>query len=137
LHKAVKLKKMAKTQETEVNRLNVIGEGTTLNGDIKSDGDVRIDGSITGNITLEGKLVIGKNGTINGEIRCKNSEVNGTVEGKLFVSELLNLKSTAVIKGDIKTSKLAIEPNAVFTGTCNMDGGQSVSTVKDGKSRKQ
>ncbi len=128
---------MAKTQETEVNRLNVIGEGTTLNGDIKSDGDVRIDGSITGNITLEGKLVIGKNGTINGEIRCKNSEVNGTVEGKLFVSELLNLKSTAVIKGDIKTSKLAIEPNAVFTGTCNMDGGQSVSTVKDGKSRKQ
>jgi cytoskeletal protein CcmA (bactofilin family) len=128
---------MAKTQETEVNRLNVIGEGTNINGDIKSDGDIRIDGSITGNITLEGKLVIGKNGKINGEIRCKNSEVSGTVEGKLFVSELLNLKASAVIKGDIKTSKLAIEPNAVFTGTCNMDGGQSSSAVKDGKTKKQ
>ncbi|MFP4662973.1 MAG: polymer-forming cytoskeletal protein [Bacteroidales bacterium] len=127
---------MAKTQETEANRLNVIGEGTTVNGDIKSDGDVRIDGQITGNISIEGKLVIGKKGSLNGEIHCQNCEISGTIEGKIFVRELLSLKASSVIKGDIKTLRLAIEPNAVFTGTCNMDQGKTASAIKDGKTKK-
>ncbi|MFO7790666.1 MAG: bactofilin family protein [Bacteroidota bacterium] len=127
---------MAKSQEIEENRLNIIGEGTMVNGDIKSDGDVRIDGKITGNSNIQGKLVVGNKGNINGEIHCKNAEISGKVDGKLFVSELLSLKASSVIKGDIKTAKLAIEPNAVFTGTCNMDGDKAKPGHVNDKSKK-
>ncbi|MFW5805419.1 MAG: bactofilin family protein [Bacteroidales bacterium] len=127
---------MGKSQEVEANRLNIVGEGTSVNGDIKSDGDVRIDGVITGNSNIQGKLVIGNKGKVNGEIDCKNAEISGTVEGKLFVKELLSLKSSAVIKGDIKTTRLAIEPNAVFTGTCNMDGDKTKPGQVNDKAKK-
>ncbi|MGC9330930.1 MAG: bactofilin family protein [Bacteroidales bacterium] len=127
---------MGKTQEVEANRLNIIGEGTSFNGDIKSDGDVRIDGLITGNSNIQGKLVIGNKGKVNGEIHCQNAEISGKVEGKLFVKELLSLKASSVIKGDIKTTRLAIEPNAVFTGTCNMDSDKPTPD-KPGNTKKQ
>jgi cytoskeletal protein CcmA (bactofilin family) len=121
---------MAKTQEIEQNRLNVIGEGTSITGDIKTNGDIRIDGFLEGNLSTQGKLVIGNNGKIQGEIECKNAEVAGNIEGKIIVNELLSLTSTAKLTGDIITKRLAIEPNAVFTGTCKMDGGQPNPDVK-------
>lgn len=127
---------MAKTQNVEQNRLNVIGEGTNVKGDITTDGDIRIDGKVQGNVSIQGKLVLGPKGQINGEIKCINTELSGYVEGKLFVEELLSLKSTANIKADIETSKLSIEPNAVFTGTCNMDKGNSASGDKNVKTKK-
>lgn len=118
---------MSKVNATpESNAINIIGSGTSITGDINSDGDIRIDGTLNGNLTIAGKVVIGQSGTINGEIQCKNSDVSGTIKGKIKVNELLSLKSTAIIHGDIITSKLAIEPNAVFTGTCNMDGNTPV-----------
>lgn len=106
----------------EMNNLNIIGSGTRLKGNIESSGDIRIDGAIDGVLDTKGKLVIGKSGNSTGEIYCKNAEVSGTIEGKIKVEELLTLRSTARISGDIITSKLAIEPGAVFSGTCNMDG---------------
>lgn len=117
--------------ETESNSLNIIGAGTVIKGEILCDGDIRIDGTLNGNLITKGKIVIGTTGSVNGEINCKNSDVSGKVEGKIKVSELLSLKSTAKITGDIATNKLAIEPNAVFTGTCNMGGnGQSGNDQK-------
>ena len=122
---------MSKVNATpESNAINIIGSGTSITGDINSDGDVRIDGTLNGNLTIAGKVVIGQTGTINGEIQCKNSDVSGSIKGKIKVSELLSLKSTAKIYGDIITSKLAIEPNAIFTGTCNMDGNTPVQHVR-------
>ncbi|MBI5218316.1 MAG: polymer-forming cytoskeletal protein [Bacteroidia bacterium] len=106
--------------ETESNSLNIIGGGTVVKGEILCDGDLRIDGTLNGNLTTKGKVVIGVTGNVNGEINCKNSDISGKIEGKIRVSELLSLKSTAKISGDIITNKLAIEPSAVFTGTCNM-----------------
>jgi cytoskeletal protein CcmA (bactofilin family) len=111
---------MAKYNETDNTTINLISNGTDITGDIKSNGDIRIDGSLTGNLSTKGKVVIGPTGKIKGEIGCKNSEVSGIIEGKITVGQLLNLKASSKILGDIVTSKLAIEPGARFSGNCSM-----------------
>ena len=110
---------MAKSEEIS-NNLNIIGNGTTIVGNIVSQGDMRIDGTLEGNLTTQSKIVIGTTGRIVGEVKCKDCEVAGNVRGKIKVENLLMLMATATVEGEIKTSKLAIEPNAIFTGTCNM-----------------
>ena len=127
---------MAKYNETENNTINLISSGTDITGDIRSTGDIRIDGSLTGNLNTKGKVVIGQTGKVNGEIDCKNSEISGTVEGRVIVSQLLNLKASSRILGDIVTSKLSIEPGALFSGTCKMsennnNGGASAIKEKE------
>ncbi|GAB4298682.1 MAG: hypothetical protein Kow0068_22500 [Marinilabiliales bacterium] len=122
---------MSKSNNTpETNVINIIGNGTNITGDINSNGDIRIDGILNGNLVLSGKLVIGQTGQVNGEIQCKNSDISGVINGKIKVAELLSLKSTAKVYGDIVTNKLSIEPNAIFTGTCNMDGNSTNQNVK-------
>ena len=112
---------MGKYPETEkTNAINLIGVGTNIKGDIESTGDIRIDGSLKGNITTKGKVVLGGTGTINGEVVCKNSDIEGKIDGKITANELLTLKATSVINGDIIARQLAIEPGAKFTGNCNM-----------------
>lgn len=100
--------------------INFLGTGTTIEGDIKSNGDFRIDGHLKGSINSKGKVVIGSSGKVEGDIVCQNADVSGIIQAKLVVHELLTLKATATIHGDIFTSKLAIEPGAKFTGSCNM-----------------
>ncbi len=114
---------MAKPIETEQKQINIIGAGTNITGDVNCSGDIRIDGGLTGNLNVQGKVVIGTSGAIKGEVTCKNSEVEGKVEGKISVAELLSLKATSSINGDIKTRRLAIEPGANFTGNCIMNNG--------------
>lgn len=116
---------MSKETEALRDQINIIGGGTTIKGDIDCTGDMRIDGKVTGNLKISGKIVIGPTGDIKGQITCKNSEIEGKVDGKIFVGELLVLKSTAAILGDIATTKLAIEPGATFTGNCKMDGSKA------------
>ena len=115
---------MAKFNETDSTTINLISSGTEITGDIKSVGDIRIDGGLTGNLNTKGKVVIGPTGFIKGEIICKNSEVSGVIEGKIIVSQLLNLKATCKIVGDIISSKLSIEPGAKFSGTCKMSDNE-------------
>jgi len=111
---------MAKVYETENSTINLISNGTEITGDIKSEGDIRIDGVLIGNLSTKGKVVIGNTGKVKGEVLCKNSEVCGEVEGKINVTHLLTLKTSSRINGDIITDKLSIEPGARFTGNCNM-----------------
>lgn len=113
---------MAKINENELstNNINLVGLGTEINGDISTNGDIRIDGILIGNLTAKGKVVVGETGKIKGELTCKNSDVSGVIEGKMTVQELLSLKSTARINGDVAVGKLAIEPGCKFTGYCNM-----------------
>jgi len=113
---------MAKNNETEPVAINLISNGTEISGDVKSTGDIRIDGILTGNLNTKGKVVIGPTGKVNGEVICKNSEVSGTIEGKIIVSQLLILKVSSRINGDIETLKLSIEPGALFSGNCKMNG---------------
>ena len=89
---------MAKYIEPEQNSHNTITNGTEIIGDIDSNGDIRLDGVLKGNLTTKGKLVIGSTGRVAGTVNCKNSDIFGIVEGKMFVGELLSLKATANIK---------------------------------------
>ena len=111
---------MSKTFEVENKLPNIIGSGTKIVGDIETNGDLRVDGVIEGNIQSKGKLVLGSGGNIKGTIKCANAEISGTFDGKIEVSELLSLKSTSYFKGEMTIAKLSIEPGAVFIGTCNM-----------------
>lgn len=111
---------MGKYNETDNSAINLLSNGTEITGDIKSNGDIRVDGLLTGNLTTKGKVVIGPTGKVKGEVYCKNSEVSGAVEGRICVSQLLTLKSDSKISGDIVTFKLSIEPGAKFTGNCKM-----------------
>lgn len=102
--------------------VNIIGSGTSIEGDVVSGGDIRIDGNLKGTLKTRGKLVVGPTGTIDGEVTCQNADVSGNVRGKINVTELLSLKNTAKINGEITTGKLAIEPGADFSGSCSMGG---------------
>jgi cytoskeletal protein CcmA (bactofilin family) len=111
---------MANSNNQSPERLNRIVEGTHIEGDIKSDSNIRIDGYLKGTISLKGRLVLGPTGKIDGDIICKNADIEGKLNGTIEVDELLSLKSTAKLQGEISTNKLAIEPGAIFSGNCKM-----------------
>ncbi|MCC6837649.1 MAG: polymer-forming cytoskeletal protein [Bacteroidia bacterium] len=113
---------MAKNSNSENPSVNIIGAGTVIEGDITTNGDMRIDGSLTGSINVKGKLVVGPSGMIEGEIICQNADISGAIKGKIGVAELLALKSSSKLTGDIITNKIAIEPGATFSGSCSMGG---------------
>ncbi len=127
----VKKRLMAKSNPTDPAIVNQIMAGTKIKGDIEADENIRIAGRLEGNLTTKGKLAIGKSGIVVGNIRCKNADIEGKVEGKIFVDELLSLKLTSQINGEIKTGKLAIEPGAILNATCDMSGGNLI----DGRER--
>jgi cytoskeletal protein CcmA (bactofilin family) len=114
--------KMAKNNTSDSPSVNIIGAGTIIEGDITTNGDMRIDGSLTGTINVKGKLVVGASGAVEGEIICQNADISGTIKGKIGVAELLALKSSSKLTGDIITNKIAIEPGATFSGSCSMGG---------------
>lgn len=111
---------MARTDIIENGPVNTITRGTTIKGNIAASGDFRMDGILQGNITLNGKLVVGESGSVTGNIVCQNANIIGSVVGNITVKELLSLSATANIKGDIMINKLSIEPGASFSGTCRM-----------------
>lgn len=112
---------MTKKDFVEVATVNLIGKGTVIKGDIVSNGDLRIDGNVNGSIQSSGKVVVGQSGTIEGEVTCQNAELEGEMKVNIAVKGLLSLKQTARFTGEITTIKLAVEPGALFTGTCKME----------------
>ena len=122
---------MARENASESPSVNLIGAGTVIQGDIKTNGDIRIDGTLTGSISVKGKLVIGVSGSVEGEISCQNADISGTVKAKVTVAELLSLKASAKLSGDIVTNKLSIEPGANFSGSCSM--GAVIKDIKQGE----
>ncbi|SHI69574.1 bactofilin family protein [Algibacter luteus] len=105
---------------------NIIAQGTKLVGDFGSQGDLRIDGTIEGNIKTSGKVVVGKSGLIKGTLNGTDAYFEGKFSGKLALSGTLTLKASAHIEGEVVASKLAVEPGATFNVTCVMKG-----TVKE------
>ncbi len=99
------------------NRINV---GTTITGEIESDGDIRIEGTIRGTLKTRAKVAIGNTGLIEGDIYCKTADIEGKVAGDIEVTELLTLKSTSTVEGNIYTNKIVIENGAQFNGICSM-----------------
>ena len=112
---------MAKNIEVESPVINIIGNGTIIKGDIKASGDMRIDGTLIGSVTSKGKVVVGTTGIVEGEIICQSADFSGNVKAKVMVAELLAMKASAILTGEVSTGKISIEPGAKFTGSCNMN----------------
>ncbi|MBN2637535.1 MAG: polymer-forming cytoskeletal protein [Bacteroidales bacterium] len=112
---------------------NILARGTRLSGEVESEGDIRIDGHLTGKIIAKGKVVVGTEGLVEGSIGCKSIDISGKVEANVVAEDLTVLKSTARIKGDIITAKISIEPGAVFEGHCKMERSDK---QPDGKPKK-
>jgi cytoskeletal protein CcmA (bactofilin family) len=106
---------------------SLIGAGTSLKGDITSNGDIRIDGILDGNIHCSSKVVIGANGVVNGDINGQQADIMGKVTGCIKVKELLQLKAGSLVNGNLSASKLQIEPSANFNGECHM--AQNVTSM--------
>lgn len=125
-----------KSRETaELNQAsNRVLQGTRIEGEIHSEGDMRIDGALKGNVNISGKLVIGEKGSVEGEIQCAYASVAGYLQGKVQVSELLSLAATAKVNGDVITNKLSVEPGAEFTGSCSM--GSVIREIKNEEKQK-
>ena len=114
------LKRKEKSQFDSPERLNRLVVGTKIIGDILSDSNLRIDGEVQGNISTKGKVVIGENGVVNGNLTCQEADIEGKIGGKLSIEGLLILRETANVAGDIQTARLHMEEGALFLGSCAM-----------------
>lgn len=123
-------KEQKRVAEEISNSSNTIGKGTVLEGNIETYGNIRIEGKVIGNVKSKSKVALGNSSNIQGNITAQNADIEGEVKGKIEVSELLVLKATAIINGDIVTGKLVVEPGAVFNGSCRM--GAAVKDIKTG-----
>jgi cytoskeletal protein CcmA (bactofilin family) len=115
--------------------VNIIGSGTTIQGDIVCEGDIRIDGQVNGLVSTKAKIVVGPEGEITGDLVCQSADILGKVTGIIKVDELLFLKSNALVKGDVYTAHFEMEPTAKFNGRCYMEPGDMTDSVKHGKSQ--
>lgn len=109
---------------------NLIGNGTTIKGDIESNGDIRIDGHLIGSLKSNGKVTIGQTGVMEGDLNCKQAEISGAVKGNILTDELTALKSTSKVEVDLTTKQLLIEVGAQFTGKCVMGQQSTVAMPK-------
>lgn len=107
------------------NALNALAKGTVVEGTIRCDNDLRIDGTIKGKLTCQAKVIIGPTGMVEGEVRCQNAVIEGRFKGNLQVSELLNVRETAEVDGEIVTNKLLVQSGARFNVSCKMESGSA------------
>jgi cytoskeletal protein CcmA (bactofilin family) len=128
--------KSQKSYTDLLGKTNRIVEGTSISGDIISPADFRLDGHLIGNFQSKGKIVIGPAGSVKGDIVCKNADIEGRFEGKIQVLETLNIKSKAIIIGDVICGKLSVEPGAEFSATCIMKNIQKSNSNEQTKQEK-
>lgn len=116
----------ARSSSHAAGSISTVAEGTTVNGDIESDSDMRIDGNIVGNVYCKAKVVLGPTAIVQGDLHAENVDVFGTVNGNITTKDLSCLKQNSTINGNLVTQRLQIEPNAVFNGQCKMTSDQEV-----------
>lgn len=107
--------------------LNALAKGTSVEGTVRCESDLRIDGSIKGKLYCKAKVIIGPTGSIEGEVECQNAVIEGGFKGILRVSELLNVRETAEVDGEISTNKLLVQSGARFNVSCKMEIGASAN----------
>lgn len=105
---------------TNGNGATLISAGTTLKGDLSSSSDLRIDGTVIGNINSSAKVIVGTNGVVEGDITGTQADIVGKVSGNIRAKDLLQLKGESVVTGNLYAGKLQIEPTATFNGQCHM-----------------
>lgn len=110
---------------------NIIGASTTIEGTLRSTGNVNIAGTVEGNVEVDGRTVLMAGGTVDGEVTSTSAEIAGRVTGRVDVREQLVLKGSAVIEGDIHTGALIVEDGAAFNGRCVMKTGAKETPALD------
>ena len=115
---------------------NSIVSGTKIEGTVETSSDIRVDGNLKGTLNCKGRVIIGPSGMIEGEVECQNAVIEGKFTGNLIVKELLNIKESAEITGDIKTDKLLVQSGAIFNVTCSM-GGQMIKSFEPKSAKKE
>lgn len=123
---------MATTQQSTGTLYNALTSGSKIIGTIVTDSDIRVDGTIEGDVQCSGKLVIGEQGFIKGTVVCQSAEIMGSLDGKIDVKYTLALRATSHLKGEINTQTLMVEPNAIFNGSCKM-GKQDAQKPSENK----
>jgi cytoskeletal protein CcmA (bactofilin family) len=121
---------MAIDKPTNGNGTTLIGSGTTLKGDISSNSDLRIDGTVIGNIHSSAKVVIGANGVVEGDISGNQADIIGKVTGNIKAKDLLQLRGDSIVTGNLYAEKLQVEPSATFNGQCHMGAGSTSKVVE-------
>lgn len=125
-----KEKSPSSSEKQSPSSATLISAGTTLNGDVVSENDLRIDGTIKGNVKCSSKIIIGSTGFIDGNIEGVQADITGKVQGNIVVKEILQLRGECNVLGNISAAKLQIEPTATFNGQCQMGAPIAVSTPK-------
>lgn len=126
-------RKTSATAPSGVTSNNSLVAGTRIEGTIHTESDIRIDGNVTGSVYSKGKVIIGASGVIDGEIECVNAVIEGTFKGKLVVSELLQVKESALVEGDVHTAKLIVNAGSTFNVTCRMGAQRAKELKRDDK----
>jgi cytoskeletal protein CcmA (bactofilin family) len=108
------------TENSHSSSTSIISVDTIIRGDLESNGDMRIDGKLIGNIDCKAKLLIGPQGVVEGNITGNNADVHGKVNGNIKLDGQLNLIGKSVLTGDIHVGKLQIESTVCFNGKCHM-----------------
>ena len=132
-----KPERKAKNNTESSREQNKIAEGTRITGNIEAKGGFRIDGCVEGSVKTPGKVVIGKEGSVTGDLECANADIEGKFSGNLKVLEVLSLRSTAFVEGEAALAKLAVEPGAIFNATCVMKTGLKAIVNEKGERRKK
>ncbi|RKS94853.1 cytoskeletal protein CcmA (bactofilin family) [Flavobacterium limicola] len=127
--------KKQKSYTDLLGKTNRIVEGTIIKGDIISQADFRLDGNLIGNFQSGGKIVIGPAGSVTGDIICKNADIEGKLDGKIQVAEVLNVKAKASIHGEVTVGKLSVEPGADFSASCIMKASTKNLMLNDGQQK--
>ncbi len=100
--------------------LSLVGSGTTIEGKIKTEGSIRIDGKLVGELLAKANAAVGINGIVEGSLVAKNVSLAGKVHGTVTATDKLVLEGKSVMKGDIRASRLVIDEGAMFDGQCAM-----------------
>jgi cytoskeletal protein CcmA (bactofilin family) len=99
---------------------NALAAGTFVNGNIKAEEDFRIDGRLEGCIECAGKIIVGQQAEVNGDVQCENCDLYGKIEGNITVNSTVRLKSSSRLTGEIAAKYVEIEVGAFFDGNCKM-----------------
>lgn len=120
LFSTMTINKTNEQQQIDVNAVSRISEGTSVQGELTSLTDIRVDGTVNGKMYSEGRIVVGEKAVIEGSIFCSDLDLWGNVKGDVYVKNLLSIKSSAAVEGNLHVRRLQVEMGASLNGTCKM-----------------
>ncbi|HEV7331607.1 MAG TPA: polymer-forming cytoskeletal protein [Flavisolibacter sp.] len=125
--------KNTQTEKAASTSATLISAGTVVKGDLKSQSDLRIDGTIHGNVSCGAKVVIGPSGFVEGNIEGAHADISGRLEGNVVAKEMVQLRTKCQVHGNVTAASLQIDAGAIFNGQSQMGNVGSVVVMKEGE----